>query len=238
MTPQQSETDERVRRGGLQLIWSSVVIGVLVIAVGFLVFQNTALTNALTGVSTGLTQQRDQFEACKDKPATTRGCTQPVAAEPEVIIRQGQRGLPGIPGAMGATGRDGRDGKSYGCDGNVVDETHPPAKCPGPQGQTGLVGKQGPPPGCALLASACMGKDGRDGIDGKDGLPGKDGAAGQDGKPGADGAPGAEGKPGRGIASMTCPDDGDPTTDDAWEIDWTAAPLHTRDGVCRPKTQP
>lgn len=80
-----------------------------------------------------------------------------------------------------------------------------PTTVPGPQGDSGLNGRDG--------------KDGTDGLNGKDGAPGTnglDGKPGTDGTPGengtngingTDGAPGKDGtngKDGRGVASVEC----------------------------------
>lgn len=222
-----TRTDTGTASLGKWLTGSSVLNFALLGVIAVLALIVVQQTQVIAALSSGLSQQREQFTACKDKPATARGCTTPVAAEPKVIVKQGSQGLPGIDGLAGKDGRDGIDGKD-GKDGKP--------------GKDGAPGKQGSPPGCALLSTACMGKDGRDGIDGvdgKDGLDGKNGADGQDGKPGADGQKGDKGEAGRGIVDQYCPpDDNDPATDQAWVLIWSQEPLQTSGGVCRAKTAP
>lgn len=223
----ETERVTKDRRTGRLLVGSSLYNLLCTVIIALMAGVIITQTGAISRLSSGLTQQRDQFTACKDKPATARGCTTPVAAEPKVIVQQGSRGLPGLDGLNGKDGRDGVDGKD-GRDGKP--------------GKDGAPGKQGSPPGCALLSTGCMGaagQDGRDGVDGKDGLPGKDGADGQDGKPGADGPKGDKGEAGRGIVDQYCPaDDNDPATDQAWVLIWSQEPLQTSGGVCRAKTAP
>lgn len=226
----ETERVTKDKRTGRLLVGSSLYNLLCTLIIMLLAGVVISQAGAINRLSSGLSQQRDQFTACKDKPATARGCTTPIAAEPKVIVKQGSQGLPGLPGAVGAVGPPGPQGPV------------------GPPGVPGPVGKAGPPPGCALLSTACVGatgpqgpagRDGVDGKDGADGLPGKDGADGQDGKPGADGKTGPKGEAGRGIVDQYCPeDDNDPATDQAWILIWSAEPLQTSGGVCRARTAP
>lgn len=140
---------------------------------------------------------------------------------------------PGPPGSKGDTGTTGAIGPTG------------PQGPQGPQGVAGPIGKTGPPPGCALLSSACQGStgatgpqgpqgaqgaagdpgaDGATGGPGPEGPPGKDGVAGADGKAGTDGAAGA---PGRGIADTDCLDDG------TWRIAYTDGTEQIVNGPCK-----
>lgn len=166
-------------RDGRLLIGSGLLNFVLVVVVAMLATVVAQQSGAIGRLSGALTGQRDQFTACKNQPATAPGCTQPVAAEPSVIIKEGQ---PGLPGAIGAPGPQGPTGP------------------PGPQGPPGATGKTGPPPGCALLSTGCIGAQGPAGPPGPAGADGKDGADGQNG---ADGEPGIPGE--RGPAGETGP---------------------------------
>lgn len=217
-----------VGSGAFNLVLCVIVAGLLLILA-----QVTAVNGSL---ASALSQQRDQFQTCKSKPVGTRGCTTPVAAEPSVIVKEGTRGLPGLPGAAGAIGAQGPAG---------------PAGPQGPPGPPGAQGKTGPPPGCALLASACIGapgtagqdgKDGKNGADGKDGLTpaclseaaqcrGADGKNGVDGK---DGAMGATGVPGNSVSSSQCVDD-DTSTGSHWLITYKDGAQETSPGPCRVK---
>jgi hypothetical protein len=225
------------RRTGRLLVGSgmfNLILAVIVIMLLLIIAQVTAVNGSL---ALALTQQRDQFQTCKSKPVGTRGCTQPVAAEPSVIVKEGTRGLPGGIGPQGLQGPQGPEG---------------PAGPQGPAGPPGAQGKTGPPPGCALLASACIGspgvpgKDGVDGQDGKDGLPGKDGQDGKDGvtppclseaaqcrgADGKDGAMGAQGQPGNSVSSTQCVDDDTPTGSH-WLIVYKDGAQETSPGPCR-----
>jgi hypothetical protein len=191
--PQPTLTAERVtkdRRTGRLLIGSSlaniglmIVVVLLLVVIGQLSGANNALVSALT-------QQRDQFTACKDKPASARGCTTPVAAEPSVIVKQEGRGPIGLTGSVGAAGAVGPTGP--------VGPAGPTGPA-GPAGPAGATGKPGPPPGCALLSTACTGAVGATGATGAKGDPGEKGdtgAQGEKGDPGADGSPGPAGPAG------------------------------------------
>lgn len=225
------------RRTGRLLIGSSLTNLVLMLAVvvlGTVVLQQGG---AIARLSNALTGQRDQFTACKDKPATARGCTTPVAAEPSVIVRQGKNGLNGANGATGAAGVQGPAG---------------PQGPPGPagvQGPPGPAGKAGPPPGCALLSTACVGatgsqgpagpagpegKQGPAGADGKQGPAGADGAAGPEGKQGPQGEMGVQGPRGVGTSSSQCVDDDTPDGSH-WLITYTDGTQETSKGPCRVK---
>jgi hypothetical protein len=145
----------------------------------------------------------------------------------QIVDRPGPPGKPGDVGAAGAVGPQGPQG---------------PAGPPGP------IGKTGPPPGCALLATACQGQtgatgpagpSGAQGLTGADGKEGPAGPAGIDGKegpvgpagvagePGKDGPPGPTGAAGRGIADTDCLDDG------TWQITYTDGAKQVTDGPCK-----
>lgn len=216
------------RRAGRLLVSSGAFNLVMVLVVAALLGILAQVTTVNASLATALSQQRDQFTACKDKPATATGCTTPVAAEPSVIVKQGSPlpGLPGLPGAIGPQGPQGPTGPQ------------------GPQGPPGAAGKTGPPPGCALLSTACIGatgtaglpgKDGRDGLDGKDGAAGtagKDGADGLPGKDGAQGPMGVQGNPGVGLSSSQCVDDDTPTKSH-WLMTYEDGRQETSPGPCR-----
>lgn len=198
-----TRADTRTQNLGKWLTGSGVMIAVLLAVIamlGLTVFRQIHIIDALAA---GVTQQRDQFTACKNKPATTAGCTTPVAAEPSVIAKQGSRGPIGLTGGVGPVGPQGPQG---------------------PQGPPGATGKTGPPPGCALLSTGCIGApgaagpagppgaDGKNGLNGKDGPPGADGKDGADGKNGQDGAPGIPGTAGANgysVVDSDCIGDGE-----------------------------
>lgn len=222
-----SRGDARAQNLGKWLTGSGVLIASLLVVIavlGLTVFRQVHIIDALAA---GVTQQRDQFTACKNKPASAAGCTTPVAAEPSVIVKQGSSGLPGTNGLNGSVGPVGPQGP------------------PGPAGPPGPIGKTGPPPGCALLSTACQGLAG---ATGPAGPPGAQGPAGADGKNGSDGATGPEGKPGpagpagesgspgeagatgtagRGIADTDCLDDG------TWRISYTDGTEQIVSGPCK-----
>lgn len=229
--PMATERVSKDRRTGRLLIGSSLynLLCTLIIALlaGVLISQ----AGAISRLSAGLSQQREQFTACKDKPGTSRGCTTPIAAEPKVIVKQGSQGLPGLPGAVGGIGPMGSQGPA------------------GPVGPQGPIGKQGAPPGCALLSTACVGPVGPAGPKGDsivgpkgdkgDTVVGPEGPKGPQGDTGPGGPQGDKGGDGRGIVDQFCPpDDNDPTTDQAWVLIWSQEPLQTSGGVCRAKTAP
>lgn len=228
--PPPTSNDRHARSMGKWLTGSGVLNVALLVVVALMAGVMISQAGAISRLSSGLSQQREQFTACKDKPATARGCTTPIAAEPKVIVKQGSQGLPGLPGAMGAVGPTG------------------PAGPQGPRGVPGPVGKAGPPPGCALLSTACVGapgpqgpagRDGKDGLKGDTGPAGPEGPQGPQGATGADGKTGPKGEAGRGIVDQYCPeDDNDPATDQAWILIWSAEPLQTSGGVCRARTAP
>lgn len=228
--PPPTSNDRHARSMGKWLTGSGVLNVALLVVVALMAGVMISQAGAISRLSSGLSQQREQFTACKDKPATARGCTTPIAAEPKVIVKQGSQGLPGLPGAMGAVGPTG------------------PAGPQGPRGVPGPVGKAGPPPGCALLSTACVGapgpqgpagRDGKDGPTGDTGPAGPEGPQGPQGATGADGKTGPKGEAGRGIVDQYCPeDDNDPATDQAWILIWSAEPLQTSGGVCRARTAP
>lgn len=215
-------------RDGRLLIGSGVTNLLLVLVVAVLATVVVQQSGAIGRLSGALTGQRDQFTACKNQPATAPGCTQPVAAEPAVIVKEGQRGLAGAVGAPGSQGPMGPQGPV------------------GPAGPPGAVGKTGPPPGCALLSTACIGttgaagtagKDGADGKDGINGVDGKDGAPGKDGEPGQQGGQGemgTQGPPGVGIDSTQCVND-DTATGSHWLVTYKDGAQETSAGPCRIK---
>jgi hypothetical protein len=202
--PEPTPTDKQVKRAGVQMVGASVVIAALLVVVavlGLTVFRQIHIIDALAD---GVSQQRDQFTACKNKPSTTKGCTTPVAAEPSVIVKQGSRGPVGLTGGVGPSGPPGPQG---------------PQGPTGKQGVPGPVGKTGPAPGCLLLVSACSGSQGTEGKQGpigpagKQGDPGPAGAQGpqgNDGKQGEAGPAGPAGPPGvvgaQGPPGPVCPD--------------------------------
>lgn len=225
--PKPTRNDNRTLALGKWLTGSSVLNFVLLGVIAVLALTIAQQTHVIGALSSGLSQQRDQFTACKDKPGTARGCTTPVAAEPKVLVKQGSQGLPGAIGAVGPQGPQGEQG---------------PQGKPGP---VGPIGKTGPPPGCALLATACAGvagpagPKGETGPKGATGDTGAEGPKGPQGESGPEGKTGAKGETGRGIIDQYCPaDDNDPATDQAWVIVWSAEPLQTSGGVCRAKTAP
>lgn len=193
--PPPTTTDSRNRSAGLALVGSSVAIFGLLAAVFVCLMVITQLTRANVALSSGLDQQREQFDLCKGKPASTSGCKVPVAAAPSVIVKQvkvpvkipgvpGADGLQGIPGPRGPQGEAGKQG-AQGPQGKPG--------APGKPGQAGAVGKpgnDGSAPACLSEPMQCQGVAGTDGKDGTDGK------AGQDGKDGADGAPGPACPPG------------------------------------------
>lgn len=213
--------DERTKSLGKWLTGSGVMIFALLLVVamlGLTVFRQAHIIDAL---ASGVSQQRDQFTACKNKPATAAGCTTPVAAEPSVIVKQGKAGPIGATGIQGPQGPPGIQGD------------------PGKQGPVGKPGIPGNSPKCLLLVSACSGptgprgdqgpagpagKDGEQGPAGADGVAGKDGA---DGATGAQGEMGVQGPKGVGISSTTCQPDG------AWLITYTDGTTDTAQGPCR-----
>lgn len=214
--------DERTRSLGKWLTGSGVMIFALLMVIGGLGLTVVRQVHIIDALASGVSQQRDQFTACKNKPATAAGCTTPVAAEPSVIVKQGKAG------PIGATGIQGPQG---------------------PQGPIGPVGKPGIPgdsPKCLLLVSACSGptgprgdqgpagpagKDGEQGPAGADGAAGKDGA---DGATGAQGEMGAQGPKGVGINSTQCTDDNTPNGSH-WLITYADGTSETSPGPCRVK---
>jgi hypothetical protein len=198
------------------------MIFALLMVIGGLGLTVVRQVHIIDALASGVSQQRDQFTACKNKPATAAGCTTPVAAEPSVIVKQGKAG------PIGATGIQGPQG---------------------PQGPIGPVGKPGIPgdsPKCLLLVSACSGptgprgdqgpagpagKDGEQGPAGADGAAGKDGA---DGATGAQGEMGAQGPKGVGINSTQCTDDNTPNGSH-WLITYADGTSETSPGPCRVK---
>jgi hypothetical protein len=236
MTPKMSEQTpqptlaadrtERDRRTGRLLIGSGVtnlaafvVIAMLLVLIMQVTTTNAALTDALT-------KQRDQFIACTDKPPSTRGCTQPVAAEPEVITKQGRSGPMGLTGPIGPQGPQG------------------PTGARGPAGPPGAAGKTGPPPGCSLLRTACVGATGQQGAQGEQGPAGERGPqgeqgpagergpAGETGQQGAQGEMGVQGPRGVGTSSSQCVNDDTPNGSH-WLITYSDGAQETSPGPCR-----
>lgn len=170
--------DERTKSLGKWLTGSGVLNAVLLAVVAMLMSVIVTQTNAIDALSNGLTQQRSQFDACKAKPADTRGCTTPVAAEPSVIVKQGKRGPIGLTGPAGVPGPQGPQGPA------------------GPQGLPGPVGAAGKSPACLLLVSACSGAQGPEGKQGPVGATGKQGEQGPAGAQGPQGNDGKQGEAG------------------------------------------
>lgn len=208
-----------VGSGAMNLLLTLVVVGLLLV-VANVTSVNAALVDALS-------QQRSQFEACEGKPVGTRGCTQPVAAEPSVILRQGKTGAIGLPGADGRDGRDGVDGSD------------------------GKPGRDGTTPPCMKTPRQCVGADGKPGLNGTDGKPGKDGTDGADGKDGItpacwfeesqcrgaqgpQGEMGVQGPKGVGTSSTQCVDDDTPNGSH-WLITYSDGTQETSPGPCRTK---
>lgn len=145
----------------------------------------------------------------------------------QIVDRPGPPGERGATGAMGPVGPQGPPGPA------------------GPAGPQGPIGKTGPPPGCALLTTACQGAtgpqgpagppgaqgaagaDGKEGPPGKDGKDGQPGAVGPPGPQGEPGKPGADGAPGRGIADTDCLDDG------TWQITYSDGAKQIVNGPCK-----
>lgn len=122
---------------------------------------------------------------------------------------QGVQGIQGPPGLPGKQGPIGITGQSPAC---LLE----PTRCVGPKGATGATGKTG-----------ADGADGKDGTDGAQGPPGPKGDTGPAGPQGDQGPVGADGKDGRGIASITCQEDG------TWLITYSDNTTSTTDGPCR-----
>jgi hypothetical protein len=219
--PPANDAVGRERRTGRLLVGSGVAnfMQTLIIAVlATVVLQQAGAIDRLSGA---LTVQRDQFQACKGKPASTAGCTQPVAAEPSVIVKQGKDGLAGLNGKDGEDGTDGLNGKD------------------GKDGKNGTNGRDGITPPCMQTPRQCMGADGKNGTDGKDGADGKNGTDGKDGvtpacwfeatqcrgADGKDGAMGPQGTPGRGIKSTLC-------VNGKWVITYSDGTQEEPQGAC------
>lgn len=200
-TPPATRTDAHVRNLGKWLTGTGVLIAALLVVIAVLATTVSQQSAAIGRLSGALTGQRDQFQSCKGKPATASGCATPVAAEPSVIVKQGARGPIGPIGLTGATGPQGPQGPAG------------PAGPRGPAGPVGPTGKPGPPPGCALLSTACIGAQGPAGPKGETGpkgekgdtgARGETGPKGEKGDQGAQGEMGVQGAPGRGITSTKC----------------------------------
>jgi hypothetical protein len=223
--------DVRAKNAGKWLTGSGVLIAALLIVLAVLATTIQQQAAAIGRLSTGLSQQRSQFDACKDKPGTARGCTAPVAAEPEVIVKQGGRGPIGLTGDAGPQG--------------------PPGPI-GPAGKPGPIGKPGPAPGCLLLVNACSGAQGPEGKrgpvgpagaageQGPAGAQGEQGPAGAQGEPGPagpvgpQGEMGAQGSPGVGISSTQCLNDETPAGSH-WLVTYTNGSQESSPGPCRIK---
>ena len=195
------------RRAGRLLVGAGVMNFLLMLVVAVLATTVVQQSGAIGRLSSALTGQRDQFDTCRGKPASTPGCTAPVAAEPSVIVKQGTRGPMGPPGARGPMGLPGNSPRC------LLETT----RCVGAAGKAGKDGKDGAP--------GKNGADGKNGVDGKDGAPGTNGV---DGKNGADGAPGAmgpQGNPGRGIQSTSC-------VNGRWVVTYTDGTQEEPQGTC------
>jgi len=124
----------------------------------------------------------------------------------EIVERPpAEKGDPGEPGARGAVGPQG------------------PAGPQGPIGPEGIAGPRGPqgvtgpPPGCALLTSGCVGAQGTQGpageagpagARGEPGLQGEQGEAGPKGETGETGPQGPPGIPGPDSSAVKCAEAG------------------------------
>ncbi len=213
--------DSRTASLGKWLTGSGVMIFALLLVIAGLGLTVVRQVHIIDALAAGVSQQRDQFDACKGKPATTAGCTTPVAAEPSVIVKQGKAGPIGLTGPTGVQGPQG------------------PAGPPGPIGKPGVAGKA---PACLLLVNACSGAQGpegkqgpagpagKDGEQGPAGVQGEQGPAGQQGEPGSigpQGPAGSTGPAGRGIADTDCQEDG------TWLISYTDGTTDVVNGPCR-----
>jgi len=221
--------DERTKSLGKWLTGSGLLNAILLVVIALLASVILSQSNVIAALSDSLTQQKSQFDACKGKPATTRGCTKPVAAEPSVIVKQGGRGPVGLTGPQGERGPAGPQGS------------------PGPQGIQGPIGKPGPAPGCLLLASACSGAQGPQGERGPQGPAGEKGDTGPAGEKGDTGPAGekgdtgpagAEGAPGPAGVSVI---DTDCLGDDAnsfWRTTYSDGTTKDTKGPCRIGPEP
>lgn len=217
-----SEHIDKGRRTGRLLVSAGLMNFLLMLVVAVLATTVVQQSGAIGRLSSALTGQRSQFDTCRGKPAGTPGCSQPVAAEPSVIVKQGSRGPIGSVGADGPPGPPGPQGIPGPRGANGLPGSSPrcllePTRCVGAQGVAGAAGKDG-----------LNGKPGADGKDGTNGLDGKDGAAGAAGKDGADGTPGAmgiQGNPGRGIQKTAC-------VNGQWVITYTDGTQEEPQGTC------
>lgn len=185
--PLGSEHIDKGRRTGRLLVSAGITNIVMMLVIAVLATTVVQQSGAIGRLSSALSGQRSQFDTCRGKPASTPGCTAPVAAEPSVIVKQGSQGPVGLTGAAGPIGPQGPQGPQ------------------GPPGSPGVNGLPGNSPRCLLEPARCVGatgpagKDGtngKNGLDGKNGADGKDGTNGLNGKDGADGKDGATGAPG------------------------------------------
>jgi len=126
----------------------------------------------------------------------------PEADKPAEVIT----GTPGTPGATGERGPKGDSVTPADVRIAILEYCSVRMDC---------RGEPGP-------ASTVPGPAGRDGGDSS--VPGPQGPPGADGDPGSPGAPGAEG---RGIATITCQDEGN------WLITYTDSTTSTTEGPCR-----
>lgn len=160
-----------------------------------------------------------------------RGGVEPAAPDPsEVESQPGPAGTPGSQGPPGPRGPQGDPGEP-GADSTSPGPPGPPGldgrSITGPTGSTGATGPPGQP-GSNGQDSTVAGPPGAPGANGADSTtPGPQGPPGNDGAPGAPGAAGPAGNDGRGIASLTCQDDG------SWLITYTDGATSTTSGPCR-----
>jgi hypothetical protein len=234
------QTAARDRRTGRLLLGSSltnVLFGAVIVVLLLVVGAQSGTIGILSG---SLIQQRDQFTACKNKPAATRGCTTPIAAEPSVIVKQ-TKVLPGIPGANGLTppcyyesrqcrGQDGKDAPTPAPakDGITPPCMQTPRQCQGNDGKDAPTpapakdGKDGLTPPCMSTESQCQGKDGI--------TPPCyfDAAQCQGGQ----GEMGVQGQKGVGISSSQCVNDDTPAGSH-WLITYSDGAQETSPGPCR-----
>ena len=231
VTPQAAaeiaQVDERVRaRRREALIRIAVGLGLVVVAVfSLLALQSSgraeskATSATIVATTNGqkvsenkqlleetrnlLQAQKDQFNRCKNKPASTPGCASAIAPEIQTLPKpadpvlipgpvgrtgaqgiqglpgpQGPQGIQGLPGPVGPTGAMGVRGA-----GGEVGATGPA----GANGTDGSDGQDGQNPPCLSEESQCQGKNGLNGTDGKNGQDGSNGTDGKDGSPGENG---------------------------------------------------
>lgn len=140
--------------------------------------------------------ERDPVQAAKVLGAGV--CAQAKEITERPPAEKGEQGEPGARGPVGPQGPEGPQG------------VQGPQGSPGPRGPQGVAG---PPPGCALLSSACIGATGARGPAGESGPKGPQGEQGSQGEAGPAGPQGEQGPAGpQGIPGVagppgpTCPE--------------------------------